>query len=383
MDPELFEAAPGRLERNEAGELFYVPPAIPRSLDYQEEVVNQLSTANRELGRLSSFSDIIPNPHLLIRPLVVREAVLSSRIEGTRASVTDVFREEAGGQPETQRGDVGEVMNYVRALEHGRARLGERPIGIELIKELHEILLEGVRGEEKNPGEFRDTAVWLGPAGVSRDGARYVPPEPGFVAGRMADLQEFLDDPPEMPPLVRIALMHYQFEATHPFRDGNGRIGRLLVTLRLIERGILPEPLMYLSEYFNTHRNEYYDRLEGLDRRGEYTAWLAFFLEGVIQQARDAAQRSQALVQLRKSYRNQLYEMDATKPAIRLVDRLFSNPFISIPQARDYLDVSYPTAQKAVEEYLVEAGVLEEITGKQRYREFLAQDVLDAVEGDT
>lgn len=385
MDPEVFADSPGTIERNAAGEPFFVPADIPRKLSYPSEVVNQLSKAKWELGRLSSFSESIPNPHLLIRPLVVREAVLSSRIEGTIASVSDAFREEASGHEEREGGDVKEVVNYVRALEHGRAQLDKAPLTLELIKEMHGLLLKEVRGEDKDPGEFRDGPVWLGPRrGLPREDARFVPPEPGFVAGRIADIESFLQDPPDdMPVIVRIALLHYQFEATHPFRDGNGRIGRLLITLRLIEAGLLPEPLMYLSEYFNRTRDTYYDRLQGVDRHGEYTAWLSYFLDGVIEQAQSAVDRCRELVDLRDAYRDRLFDMGATKPAIRLVDRLFANPFISIPQAADHLDVTYPTAQKAVEEYLVEADILEEITGQESYREFLAQEILDAAEGGT
>lgn len=389
MKPEEFEDSPGRIAQHESGHAYFVPAETPRTLSLDERTLTLLEEAGHELGRLSSFSDFLPNPHLLIQPYVRREAVLSSKIEGTQASLSDVFAEEAQGddkgdeaeQTEEQR-DVGEVLNYVDALEYAMDQLGERRIDLSLMRDMHRILMRGVRGQDKNPGDWRQDLVWIGPLGTPIEDSTYVPPAPPEMMGCLSDLEQFLLEPPRMPELVQIGLMHYQFEAIHPFADGNGRIGRLLITLRLIERGKLPAPLLYLSAFFHAHRGEYYQLLEAVSKEGDYEAWIRFFLTGVKTQAADAASRARRLMKLRDNYRETLREMNATNPTFQLLEHLFANPFITIPRAEKLLDVTYPTAQRAVEDYLVEAGILEEITGQKRYRRFLCRELLETLEKD-
>ena len=390
MDPSEYENSKGRVEHTGGGQPYFIPAETPRSLEFTDQTLNLLEEAGHEMGRLSSFSDFLPNPHLLIQPYVRREAVLSSKIEGTQASLSEVFEEEAEGDveprgdPQTrEKRDVQEVLNYVRALEYGIEELDDRRIDLSLMREMHRILMQGVRGEDKNPGDWREEIVWVGPVGTPIEESTYIPPAPEEMMGCLGDLEQFLRSPPSLPELIQIGLLHYQFEAIHPFQDGNGRIGRLLITLRLIERGKLPAPLLYLSAFFHDHRGDYYELLERVSKEGAYEEWLQFFLTGVKTQAADAASRARRMMNLREKFRRELQDMDATTPAIELVDQLFANPYITIPRAERLLNVAYPTAQRAVEDYLVEAGILEEVTGKQRNRRFLCRELLDALEEDT
>lgn len=388
MDPREYKASSGRFGEHKSGHPYFIPPETPRSLGLEERTLTLLEEAGHELGRLAAFTDFLPNSHLLIQPYIRREAVLSSQIEGTQASLSEVFAEEAeedgGTEPSTEEErDVQEVLNYVKALHHGMAEIEERSIDLSLIRELHEHLMQGVRGEDKNPGEWREDIVWIGPIETPIEESTYVPPVQPELMACLSDLEDFLLGPPNLPELIQVGLMHYQFEAIHPFEDGNGRIGRLLITLRLIERGRLPAPLLYLSAFFNAHRAEYYEMLEMTSKQGAYEAWLRFFLVGVETQAKDASARARRMMNLREEYRERLHSMNATSSAIQLVDHLFSNPFITIPRAGRLLDVSYPTAQRAVENYLVEAGIVEEVTGKARNRRFLCRELLEALEEET
>lgn len=388
MDPDEYDASEGWVEHHESGHAYFVPGETPRSLEFSDRTFSLLEEAGHEIGRLSSFSDFLPNPHLLIQPYVRREAVLSSKIEGTQASLSDVFAEEAEGngaqdQPSRESKDVQEVLNYVDALEYGVRQIEERRTDLSLIREMHEILMQGVRGKDKSPGDWRDDIVWIGPVGTPIEDSTYVPPAPEEMIACLSEFEDYLLSPPNLPELIQIALMHYQFEAIHPFEDGNGRIGRLLITLRLIERGKLPVPLLYLSAFFHDHRAEYYELIEGVSKRGDYEGWVQFFLTGVKTQAADASSRARRMMNLREDYRGKLQEMDATTSAFELVDHLFANPYTTIPRAEKLLGVSYPTAQRAVEDYLVEANILEEITGQKRNRRFLCGELLDALEEET
>lgn len=381
MDPEAFEAGGGAVESGSKAYLYHVPEPPLRSLELTPKLVQQLSSADHQLGRLASLADLIPNPHLLISPYVRREAVMSSRIEGTRADLTDVYMEEAGEADASRPKDAREVVNYVRALEHGIEEIDDRPIDLDLLRELHRILLQDVRGDEMGPGRWRTTQNWIGPPGSDLDGATYVPPAPDRLSDCLAEMERYLHDPPPLPPLLRVGIAHYYFEAVHPFADGNGRVGRLLIVLRLMEEGLLPEPLLYLSAFFHERKDTYYDALMRVSQEGDYHSWLRFFLEGVETQSRDAVERAGKLVHLRQRYREALLDMDATPTTLQVLDALFARPVISIPEAADTMDVTYPTAKKAIEEYLVEAGILEEFTGKKRNRRYAAPRILDILEG--
>lgn len=383
MEPARFLNPHGELRKGRFSDqdyLYFVPPPVPRSIAYTDELAYCLSEADRLLGQLSGLGRNLPNPNLLITPYLRREAVLSSKIEGTQASLSDVFLEEVGAEGEVRATDASEVIAYVQALNLGIARLGQgRRLHLDLLRELHAILLRDARGKDKNPGHFREEQNWIGPKGLGIKMASYVPPAPAPMQERLADFQAYLDERPRVPHLVQAALLHYQFEAVHPFLDGNGRIGRLAIILFLLERGSLSQPLLYLSAYFEQHRQNYYEHLMHVSESGEYDDWLEFFLEGVASQSDDALQRGQALVSLRETHRLALQKLHATSGAFALLDRLFENPFSTIPRAATTLSVTFPTAQRAIE-YLEEAGILKETTGQQRRKRYRADQILHVLE---
>jgi Fic family protein len=340
-----------------------------------------LSEADRMLGELSGLSRSLPNPHLLMMPFVRREAVLSSRIEGTRASLSDLYTYEAIQlsmfEPSP---DVREVYNYVRALEYGLERLHSFPLSLRLIREIHARLMEGVRGEHQTPGEFRRSQNWIGPPGRALNEATFVPPPVPEMRQALGAFEEYLHQAPSLPPLVRLGLIHYQFEAIHPFLDGNGRIGRLLVTLLLCTWNLMPEPLLYLSAYLEAHRRDYYDRLLAVSREGAWQAWLSFFLRGVSLQARDVSVRSRKLQDLREQYRAEFQAARAAARLLSAVDLLFGRPILTVNQAAEALGVTFATAQRHINR-LEAAGLLREITGQARNRVYRADEIMDAIEG--
>ncbi len=318
----------------------------------------------------------------MVRSFVRREAVMSSRIEGTSASLEDVYNYEARQlsflEPDS---DAREVHNYVVALNYGLERLTTLPVSLRLIRELHQRLMEGVRGEEWMPGEFRRTQNWIGPAGCTLETASYVPPPVDAMNEALNQLERFIHTSSDLPALIRVGLIHYQFEAIHPFLDGNGRVGRLLIILLLCQWGLLPQPLLYLSGYFERLRNEYYDRLLATSQRGEWEAWLWFFLAGVGEQAREATGRVQALQRLRERYHGVLAgQRDAPRLA-KVVDFLLGHPIVTIRQVQAGLDLrDFKIAQRYIEK-LQQIGWLREITGRVRNRAFRADEILQTIEG--
>lgn len=382
MDIAAFQDnAAGRIVRSPKGYYAFVPHSLPPKLTYTDELIGNLSEADRKLATLEGVARRLPNPHLLVNPYMRREAVLSSRIEGTQASMSDLFLFEAEHSEEARPSDVREVWNYVRALTHGLKRLPELPLSLRLTRELHRELTRGVRGEKRNPGEFRRDQNWVGPPGCSLNDAVFVPPPPPEMTDALDDWEKFLHvRDRSLPPLLQCAMVHYQFEAIHPFEDGNGRVGRLLIVLFLCERELLTQPLLYLSAFFEKHRAEYYKRLQGVDRRGDWTEWLTFFLRGIAAQSQDAVTTAERVLTLHQSYRQTLQKKRVTAPTLALLDQLFVNPFVSIPRARDRLKVTYPTAQAAVYR-LVDAGILTEVTKRYRNRLYCARELLHTVEG--
>ncbi len=357
----------------------FVPNPLDPIVHFDLPLINALSRADRALSELAGIARTLPNPHLLIRPFMRREAVLSSRIEGTQASLSDLLYFEAANTGAPALPDVREVANYIRALEHGLARLGTLPLSLRLIREMHEQLMEGVRGEHQTPGEFRRSQNWIGPPGCTLMDATYVPP-PVEEMERALDLfEKYLHAEPGLPLLVRLALIHYQFEAIHPFLDGNGRIGRLLITLLLCVDGMLPQPLLYLSAYFERHRDEYYHRLMEVSRNGDWNAWILYFLNGVEAQSRDAIERSDALLSLWSSYRHRLQEARASALLLRLVDALFSYPAINTSMAAASLGVTFASAQANIDK-LMAADILVEVTGQKRNRVYVAKEIVAAIE---
>ncbi|MBI2858593.1 MAG: Fic family protein [Chloroflexi bacterium] len=380
MDTPLFKKSPsGNLVRAAAGYWAFVPNPLPPKLEWDDSLVSILSKADIALGTLSGLGETLPNPHLLIYPFIRKEAVLSSRIEGTQSSLSDLLLFEAT-QVE-KRGDVREVQNYVRAMEYGLKRLNELPLSLRFIRELHGVLMEGVRGERATPGEFRRSQNWIGSPGATMEDATYVPPPVPEMMDCLNQLEEFLHAETRLPPLVEAALVHYQFEAIHPFLDGNGRIGRLLAALLLCQRNVLSKPLLYLSAFFEQHRQEYYELLLNVSSKGEWRKWEEFFLRAVAEQSGDAVSRSRRLQELLRGYMQVAREKHLPPTAVQLVDLVLMKPVISTRTAQDFLKVTYPGAQKAIRA-LVEAGILTEITGRKRDKAYAANEVLKALDGD-
>ncbi|WP_325595735.1 Fic family protein, partial [Iamia sp.] len=301
---------------------------MPRQFSLSDEVVKLLDEATGAVHRLGGVGRLIPNPHLLIGPHLRLEAVLSSRIEGTKTDVGQLLLFEAGQVPSREAADdAEEVNNYVVAMEHGLARVrGGFPISIRLFREMHERLLQGVRGQHRRPGELRTSPVWIG--GATLDDAVFVPPPPDDMQRALGDLEKFLHER-DLPLLVQLAVAHYQFEAIHPFLDGNGRIGRLMIPLMLVLRDALPQPLLYLSAYFEQHRGEYYDHLLVTSQQGDLMPWIAFFLRGVQRQARDSEERTVRLVELQHQLRNALLDEGRPNSVVRLAEQLFSIPVVT------------------------------------------------------
>jgi Fic family protein len=378
LNPSAFTApGAGRLVRTPQGYWAFVPAPLPPKLDYDGAFVTLLSRADSALSELSGIGRILPNPHLLIAPWVRREAVLSSRIEGTRASLSDLLIDEiegghAGPKPAD---DVQEVRNYVNALEYGIERLKDLPLSLRLVRELHERLMKG-GGDNAIPGEFRRSQNWIGPTGSTPDSAVYVPPPVNEMNACLNDWEKFLHDRDPMPDLVQCALMHEQFEAIHPFLDGNGRVGRLLITLFLIERGRLFQPLLYLSDYIDQHRSDYYDLLQRVRTHGDWNAWIRYFLTGVATIATEAVKQSSELLDIRERFSAKV----KNKPrALALVEELFSNPYITVAHAQKVLKVTNPTARKAVD-ILLEHGIITPLGAKRWGKIYLSRPILEAIE---
>lgn len=381
MDPKDFqEGIPGKVLRVPGKDYWaYHPAPLPPALDWDHDLVMSLSEATAALGELKGLGHSLANPHLLIAPFIRREAVLSSRIEGTQASLSDLYAYEATQLPMFESpSDVKEVHNYVRALEYGLERLATLPLSLRLIRELHGRLMEGVRGEHQTPGEFRRSQNWIGPAGCFLNDATFVPPPPGPMHDALGELELYLHAEPQYPPLVRLGLIHYQFEAIHPFLDGNGRVGRLLIVLLLCAWDLLPQPLLYLSAYFQRYRDVYYERLLAVSQRGAWAEWLRFFLGAVLVQSRDAVVRSRRLLDLRERYRDDLQNRRAAARLLQATDYLFTRPIVTILRVAEALNIDYQSAYRYVN-MLEEAGILRETTGGSRPLVYQADEILDAI----
>lgn len=333
-----------------------------------------LSDADAALGRLAGSGRLLPDPHLLVNAYITREAVASSRIEGTQASVTEVFDAAVTGT--SARADVQEVRNYIQALHHGLTRLTEGfPLSLRLVKEMHGILLTNVRGQERTPGAFRQTQNWISSPDNQPRTARFVPPTVENMWTALDDWEKYLhDDDPKLPLLIRCALMHYQVETIHPFLDGNGRIGRLFIILYLVDRGRLPTPLLYFSSYFDQRKEEYYDRLQFIRERGEIHEWLDFFLAGIAGQATDAVNRAEDLADLREKYRLAL--QGSRSRAIEVADLLFANPILTVKAVQKRLEVSQPGATNLLRTLTAAAIVREVGEGPGTRHRWFADDIL-------
>lgn len=380
MRPDAFTSTDrGRVRKTAEGFWAFHPSDVPRRLPLSDEVVKLLDDATGAVHRLGGVGRLIPNPHLLIGPHLRLEAVLSSKIEGTKTDVGQLLRYEAGqAPPGDATDDAVEVNNYIVAMEHGLARVRDDfPLSIRLFREMHEILLSGVRGQHRRPGELRTSPVWIG--GSTLNDAVFVPPPPDDMQRALTDLEKFLHET-DLPLLVQLALAHYQFEVIHPFLDGNGRIGRLLIPLMLVLRDALPQPLLYLSAYFEQHRSEYYDHLLSTSQKGDLMPWLAFFLRGVRRQARDSEERTVRLVELQHQLRTDLLDEGRPNSVIRLGELLFAAPVVTTARVGSMIGVTRPTAQAAIDA-LVERGDLTEVTGRARGRIYESRSIFEAVYG--
>lgn len=385
MDPRHFEgSSAGKCVRTLAGYWAFVPDPLPPKIDYDQHLVRLLSEADRLLGELSGTGRLLPDPYLLIAPYIRREAVSSSRIEGTQTSLSDLFFFEAAETEKPRVPDVRAVRNYVHAMEYGIALLEKLPISVRLIREIHSVLMEGVRGGQATPGELRRSQNWIGPAGCSLDDAVYVPPPVEEMTAALSNWERYLHYNPVEPSLVQCALMHYQFEAIRPFLDGNGRMGRLLITFFLCERGHLTQPLLYLSAFFDRFRAEYYARLLAASQRGDWQQWLSFFLRGVADQARDALSDAKRILDLHAEYQSMLQRTKKIpKTAHRLVDEVFANPVISVSELSKKWNVPFISVKRGALR-LAEIGILRETTNRRRRRLFVAPRLLELLTaGDT
>jgi len=356
----------------------FIPAPLPPNpvIKLEGDLQNLLSKADMSLARLDGMGRILPNVDLFIAMYVRKEALLSSQIEGTQASLEDLFEFESGETPENIN-DVEEVVNYVKALNYGMERLDSLPMSLRLIKEIHGILMEGVRGGNKQPGKFRKSQNWIGPAGCTLQDASFVPPPPHEAVETLGELEKYLHTRKGLPILIDCALVHYQFETIHPFLDGNGRLGRLLITFYLYWKGVLHRPLLYLSFYFKKHRQEYYDRLSLVRVKGDYEQWLTFFLEGVIEAADSAIETSRRILELQTSHRQLLWQKKISSPyAVGILESLYSKPYVSVTEIAKEFGISYQSASKLVSQ-LEGAGILKETTGKKRGRRYLYADYIN------
>lgn len=354
-----------------------LPPRPP--IEFSGELQTLLSDADRDLARLDAIASLLPNPDLFVAMYVRHEAVLSSQIEGTQSTLEDVLAFEADGARDDTPKDVEEVVNYVAAMNHGLGRLPELPLSLRLIREIHAQLMRGVRGGDKSPGEFRTTQNWIGGQGSTLATAAFVPPPPAEVMNTLGALERFIHEARATAPLlVRCGLVHAQFETIHPFLDGNGRVGRLLVTLMLCEDGALSRPLLYLSLYLKANRAEYYDRLTAVRTKGDWEQWLAFFLRGVSITARIATQTARDIVAMRDAHRTAVAR---NARALTLLDEMYRQPTLSVNRVMKIVDCTFPTATRLVKDFEAR-GWLREMTGYERNRLWRYQPYVDLFHRD-
>ncbi len=342
----------------------FVPAKLPPDppIQFDKEMQQLLSQADMKLGRLDGITQILPNPELFVAMYVRKEAVLSSQIEGTQASFADVLSAEYNQVEDQRRDDIGEISNYVRAMNWGLNELSHFPLSLRLIRNIHKELLQNTRGSHRNPGEFRTSQNWIGPAGCTLKDATFVPPSVPEMEKALGDLELYFYEDDGLPPLIKIALIHAQFETIHPFLDGNGRMGRLLITFWLCHQEILTKPLLYLSYYFKQNRTEYYDRLMDVRKKGNWEDWIKFFLRGVAETADESIESAKAIIKLKEACSARLYVKDSSNSNYqRLLNVLFERPYIQRNDVINILGVSNPTAGNILDAFC-EVGILYDLT---------------------
>lgn len=373
-------ARAGRYIRQMSGYRAFIPAPLPPSPPVQvdNELQGLLSQADRALWRLDGSIQTLPHPDMFVFMYVRKEAVLSSQIEGTQSSLQDVLAAEAKVLSPDRPKDVDEVVNYVKAMNYGIERLGTFPVSIRLIREIHGKLLHGVRGSHLTPGQLRTSQNWIGPAGCTLSEATFVPPPPHEVPDKMSELEQFLHKRTELPLLIKIGLAHAQFETIHPFLDGNGRVGRLLITFLLCEQGVLLKPVLYLSCYFKKNRQLYYEKLQAVRDQGLWEDWLAFFLQGVMEVSKQATETARRVLMLREEHRSIITENfgRAAANGHRVLEHLYLHPIVSVGEVRKLIGTTYPAANELVSR-LEEYEILKEITGRVRNRKFTYQSYVN------
>jgi Fic family protein len=380
MNPKDFLSPAGTSVLTQAGYWAFLPASLPPEINWSLPLVSALAKAERDLSKLATQTDRFPFPQLLTRAFVLREAIFSSRIEGLHASLADLYAYESAQLSFMKPGNhVCEVYNHVRALEFGLERVKTLPISLRLLRESHARLLEG-SSDGLTPGEFRRSQNWIGAIGSTPSTAIYVPPPVDEMNTGLDQLEKFIHSESEIPALVRAGLIHYQFEAIHPFLDGNGRIGRSLMILLLGEWNLLPQPLLNLSVYFEHYRQEYHDLLLAVSQKGNWEAWLRFFLCAVSTQANESLVQLERLQAIRTIYQPLVDAERNVKRMEQVLDFLFMQPILSVRQLQMFLGVSFPIAQRYVDS-LVSAGILQEVTGQARKRVFRANEIFQALEG--
>ena len=375
----------GKYIENLTGEALYksfkpspLPPLPPLEID--ENLIKLLVEANRQLAQLDTASQLIPNIELFVSMYVRKEALMSSQIEGTQCTLEDILGPHLDVKANA---DVGEVINYIKAADFALERLKTQHICNRLLCETHAVLMEGVRGQEKSPGEFRRSQNWIGPSGSTLKNARYIPPNVEDMENAMSDLEKYINESDKYDPLIQAALIHYQFETIHPFLDGNGRIGRLLILLYLMEKKLLSKPVIYVSYFLKMNQIEYYDRISEVRRKGNYEQWISFFLEAVSSAAEDALKSIGKLSALREKNIARLPKSSKRKDNVRaLFDYLEQHPIIEIKQTAAALDVSYNTVSSAVKKLMM-LGILKETTNAARNRVFTYEEYLDILKQGT
>lgn len=374
---KIEQSIAGRIVKDVTGYKAYVPNFLPPNIHWNTQLVNALSRADFVLGKLAREGNKLPNPHLLMRPFITREAVLSSKIEGTQATIGEILAHNVGVMLRENANDLQEVQNYILALDFGINRLKELPLSLRLIKELHEKLMQGVRGSYATPGEFRRSQNWIGSAGCTLNTAKFVPPPVEYLMDCLGDLEKFLHNR-ELPALIHIALCHYQFEAIHPFLDGNGRVGRLLIALLLTERKILPSPLLYLSAFFEATREEYYSHLFNVSCNGLWEDWLVYFLNGVAVQSEDVLSRAERINDLLTNWKLKAAG-SLNQNLITLVEYLAINPYLTINKISEELKIAYSTAQRAISK-LESENIIKKVSGNKRDKVYCATEILSILE---
>ena len=373
----------GRYVRQLTGYRAFIPSPLPPvpPLNLDNELVTLLSDADQSLGRLDGVADMLPNPDLFVRMYVRKEAVLSSQIEGTQASLADVLEYEAEVSHRQLPSDVLETFNYVKALNAGLELLNDLPLCNRLIREIHGILMQGVRGQEKSPGAFRESQNWIGSPGSDLSTATYVPPPQHEMLQAMGDLELYLNSDAPVPLLIKCGLAHGQFEMIHPFLDGNGRLGRLLITFLLCQQKVLTRPLLYLSAYFKEYQDEYYARLYAISNEGDWEGWLKYFLRGIAQVSQEAAETARNIIAMREEHRQIVHEQVAGRNGPALLDLLCQHPVITVADIERHLPVSYVTANNLAHSFDT-LGLLEEITQRPRNKVYRYRSYLDILNRD-